>query len=100
MKIFKATAQSLALVLFLAGTSVAEPGRDYCEVHGKADPELCSYEPTTIGYTHDSDDNGFMDFTISVRYQLFPTLITRGQNYLHNGLGYDKIGRASCRERV
>ena len=30
------------------------------------------YEPSTIGYTKDSDDVGFMDFTISLKYQLFP----------------------------
>ena len=74
------------LVLYVAGISFAT-GRDYCEVHSEAEPRLCAYEPTTIGYTHDSDDTGFMDFKISVRYQLFPAWITRGQNYLWSGLG-------------
>jgi hypothetical protein len=36
------------------------------------EPRLCTYEPTTIGLTKDSDDVGFMDFKLSVRYQIFP----------------------------
>jgi outer membrane phospholipase A len=36
------------------------------------EPVLCSYEPNTIGWTKDSDDVGFMDFKLSVRYQIFP----------------------------
>ena len=86
MKILKEIAYSVVLVLYVAGISFAT-GRDYCEVHSEAEPKLCAYEPTTIGYTHDSDDTGFMDFKISVRYQLFPAWITRGQNYLRSGLG-------------
>jgi hypothetical protein len=86
MKILKEIAYSVVLVLYVAGISFAT-GRDYCEVHREAEPKLCAYEPTTIGYTHDSDDTGFMDFKISVRYQLFPAWITRGQNYLQSGLG-------------
>lgn len=35
-------------------------------------PSLCTYEPTTLGWTEDSDDVGFMDFKLSVRYQVFP----------------------------
>jgi hypothetical protein len=86
MKILKEIAYSVVLVLYVSGISFAT-GRDYCEVHSEAEPKLCAYEPTTIGYTHDSDDTGFMDFKISVRYQLFPAWITRGQNYLQSGLG-------------
>ncbi len=33
---------------------------------------LESYEPNTIGYTWDSDDVGFMDFKLSVKYPLMP----------------------------
>ncbi len=88
MKIFREIAYSVVLVMYIAGMLFAA-GRDYCEVHREAEPKLCSYEPTTIGYTHDSDDTGFMDFKISVRYQLFPAWITRGQNYIHSGLGDD-----------
>ena len=33
------------------------------------------YEPSTIGYTKDSDDVGFMDFTISLKYRLLPQTI-------------------------
>jgi hypothetical protein len=77
---------SAILVLFLGNIShAAEKNR--CEVHTEAEPMLCTYEPNTIGYTHDSDDTGFMDFKLSVRYQLFPVWITRGQNYLNEGLG-------------
>jgi hypothetical protein len=38
---------------------------------------LESYEPNTIGYTKDSDDVGFMDFKISVKYQIFPDEVYR-----------------------
>jgi hypothetical protein len=74
------------LFLFLVSLSFAEP-REGCEVHTKTDPMLCSYEPNTLGYTHDSDDTGFMDFTLSARYQLFPDTTTRFQNWVHRGLG-------------
>jgi len=87
MKILREIICSLVLVMYVAGISFAT-GRDYCEVHSEAEPKLCSYEPTTIGYTFDSDDTGFLDFKISVLYQLFPDSITRFQNYwLHSGLG-------------
>ncbi len=46
----------------------------------EAEPRLCSYEPTTLGWTKDNDDNGFVDFTISVRYQLLPLYFTRFQD--------------------
>jgi outer membrane phospholipase A len=36
------------------------------------EPVLCSYEPTTLGWTKDGDDVGFMDFKLSVRYQIYP----------------------------
>jgi hypothetical protein len=38
---------------------------------------LESYEPNTIGYTKDSDDVGFMDFKVSVKYELFPDLVSK-----------------------
>ncbi|HEY6010810.1 MAG TPA: hypothetical protein VIX18_05010 [Nitrospirota bacterium] len=60
-----------------------------CESHSQHEPQLCSYEPNTIGYTKDSDDTGFMDFKLSVRYQLFPVWSTRGLNFLNSGLGED-----------
>jgi hypothetical protein len=36
------------------------------------EPALCSYEPNTVGFTKDSDDVLFMDFKLSVRYQMYP----------------------------
>ena len=76
---------AIALVLLLPPASRAdEPG---CDVHGERQARLCSYEPTTFGYTWDSDDVGFMDFKISVRYQLFPESITKGLNHVAEGLG-------------
>ncbi len=39
-----------------------------------ADPALQSYEPTTMGYTWDSDDVPFFDFKVSVKYPIFPNL--------------------------
>jgi hypothetical protein len=51
--------------------------RDYCvsKVDGgrlKPEPRVCTYEPTTLGWTDDSDDVGFMDFKLSIRYQVYP----------------------------
>jgi len=86
MKIVKEAACAIALLLVVTGTPSADEV-DPCEVHSKAAPRLCSYEPTTIGYTHDSDDAGFMDFLVSVKYQLFPVWLTRGQNYFWSGIG-------------
>lgn len=61
-----------------------------CETHDdQKTASLCSYEPNIIGYTWDSDDVGFLDFSLSVRYQMFPKWITEGVNYLHEGLGQD-----------
>jgi hypothetical protein len=77
---------SAVLFLAIAGSVHADSG-SRCEVHTEADPMLCTYEPNTIGYTLDSDDSAFMDFKLSVRYQLFPAWITRGQNHLRDGLG-------------
>ena len=37
---------------------------------------LESYEPNTFGFTKDSDDVAFLDFTVSVKYQIFPVVIT------------------------
>ncbi len=89
MRFIVTLACSAVFMLLAAGTSFGTPSapRDYCEVHGKTDPQLCAYDPSTIGYTHDGDDNAFMDFTVSVRYQLFPFLTTSGLNALNSGLG-------------
>jgi hypothetical protein len=76
----------LFLVLLRCHAYAAEAQK--CESHAQRDPELCSYEPNTIGYTKDDDDSGFMDFKLSVRYQLIPDWSTRSLNYLfHPGVG-------------
>ena len=74
-----------AALLACCGLARADEGG--CDVHDKREPTLCAYEPNSIGYTQDSDDVGFMDFKISIRYQLFPDSITRGLNHIDDGLG-------------
>jgi hypothetical protein len=73
--------------ILLAWGCAAYADEKGCDVHGEKEAQLCGYEPTTIGYTKDSDDVGFMDFKISVRYQLFPESITKGLNYIADDLG-------------
>jgi hypothetical protein len=79
------------LLLIIPVTALA----DTCETHKTQAFDLrnplkaiCIYEPNTIGYTWDSDDEAFMDFKLSIRYQMFPDYLTRGMNFLHPGLGY------------
>ena len=67
-----------------------------CETHTRRKVDLrnplktiCVYEPTTVGYTHDSDDVSFMDFTLSLRYQLFPYDLTKDLEKFQKGLGYN-----------
>lgn len=55
-----------------------------CETHTKADPLLCIHEPTTVGITKDSDDSGFLDFKLSVQYQLLPQGVTNFLRLLHD----------------
>jgi len=71
----------------LAGWSAVRADEGGCDVHDKREPTLCAYEPNSVGFTQDSDDVPFMDFTISIRYQLFPDSITRGLNHFDEGLG-------------
>lgn len=82
---------SVAAILMLWGcASYAEDNevkKDTCDTRPGGDARLCSYEPNTLGYTKDSDDVGFMDFKLSVRYQLFPHWTTTGLNSLKAGLG-------------
>jgi len=78
----------LALLIFSISLSTAFGQEEKkCEWHAQKNPELCGYEPTTIGWTKDSDDSGFMDFKVSVRYQLIPDWSTKGLNALHKGIG-------------
>ena len=61
-----------ARVLFVTVLSIAVLA--HMPVLQAADPVLEGYEPTTLGYTKDSDDVPFFDFKISVKYPIFPTL--------------------------
>ena len=89
------TRLSVAAILLLWGcASYAENQelkKDTCDTLPGGEARLCSYEPNTLGYTKDSDDVGFMDFTLSVRYQLFPDLTTTGLNRLKAGLGDNTV---------
>ncbi len=60
-----------------------------CETHSAEDPVLCSHEPTTVGFTKDSDDSGFMDFKLSVQYQLFPKWFTDLLQLANDDLAYN-----------
>jgi len=66
-----------ASLVFGCLSHAAEPDRCFSRRNEdrpqlRTEPVLCSYEPNTIGWTKDSDDVGFMDFKLSVRYQIFP----------------------------
>ena len=68
---------------------------DVCETHkarsyepGENTPAICLHEPNTIGLTWDGDDNErFMDFKLSVKYQLIPEYSTNWLNKVKNHLG-------------
>ncbi|MBI3774096.1 MAG: phospholipase A [Gammaproteobacteria bacterium] len=64
------------------------------ELHA-ADPVLKSYEPTTMGYTWDSDDVPFFDFKISVKYPLFPELTGERVFFAFSGRFGQYIGTRS-----
>jgi len=63
-----------ACALPVAMLSVTTLLLSHATVLHAADPVLQSYEPTTMGYTWDSDDVPFFDFKISVKYPIFPEL--------------------------
>jgi len=77
----------VAVAALVLGCASFAAERDDCKTTWGDRPTLCAYEPNTIGYTNDSDDVGFMDFKISIRYQLFPGLVTWGFNHVASGLG-------------
>lgn len=57
--------------------------------------DLESYEPTTLGYTQDSDDDRFLDFKISVKYPLFPTLTDKRVFFAFSGRFGQYLGTRS-----
>ncbi len=77
----------IAATLLVWGCSSYATEAHKCETHSEQEPSLCSYEPNTVGYTFDSDDVGFMDFKLSVRYQMFPDWMTQGLNFVNPDLG-------------
>ncbi len=59
------------LLLWLAALPITQTtGHPHSE-DGKEILKLQSYEPNTIGITHDQNDVSFMDFKISLKYPLF-----------------------------
>ena len=68
---------------------------DVCETHKtrkyearKTTNKICLYEPNTVGLTWDNDDHErFMDFKLSVRYQLIPEYSTNWLNFISDHLG-------------
>lgn len=62
-----AIAIAISALMFSHGALAVDRGQISNDEH-----TIEPYEPSTIGYTKDSDDVGFMDFTVSLKYQLFP----------------------------
>lgn len=58
-----------------------ETGRKKSPCEQEAEPILQSYEPITGGYTHDSEDTGFMDVNLSLKIRLLPWCWT--PSYVH-----------------
>ena len=52
---------------------------------GSREPVLESYEPNTVGFTKDSDDDGFLDVKLSLIYPLMPQLM---QEHVHDSQIY------------
>jgi len=78
----------LALAALLASSGAALANElEKCETHERGEPQLCGYELTSVGYTKDSDDVGFLDLRLSLRFQVMPELMTRALNQLSGGMG-------------
>lgn len=63
----RATAAVLALPALLVSPLVAE-----AQTATSSEAVLESYEPNTVGFTKDSDDERFLDVKLSLRYPLMP----------------------------
>jgi outer membrane phospholipase A len=79
---------AVAALLAASTCHAIEADKTFCLSKKDADgldhpPALCTYEPTTLGWTKDSDDVGFMDFKLSVRYQIlhFPDKNDKDDNW-------------------
>lgn len=82
MSLIRITILIFAVMTVLSVSLSAAAENSPCEIHSERSPKLCPHEPTTLGYTKDSDDVPFMDFKISLKYQLFPDWLTRSQDYV------------------
>jgi hypothetical protein len=67
----KAAAAALALAAALASPALAQEG----QAARASEAVLQSYEPNTIGFTWDSDDERFLDVKLSLRFPLMPELM-------------------------
>lgn len=70
------TPSAPALLLAAALASLAFPQEAGANGLTKVLP-LESYEPNTMGWTNDSDDVGFLDFKLSVKYPVMPERICK-----------------------
>src|SRR5579864_8159817 len=69
------------IVLFAAGFAASSPATyatDAAPVRETCDePIVQGYEPTTLGYTWQRDDEPFVDFTLSFKAPLFRDLLCK-----------------------
>jgi hypothetical protein len=63
------------VVILLSWSGISQAAED--SAFRTLGPSLQSYEPNLIGYTWASEDTGFVDFTLSVKYPLLPKLTQR-----------------------
>lgn len=61
----------IALLISSYGIATAHPHSEDDTAPKKRSLKLQSYEPNTIGITHDDNDVSFMDFKISLKYPMF-----------------------------
>lgn len=69
-----------AAALLLAAALASSVRAQVPQSSGAREPALESYEPNTVGFTKDSDDDGFLDVKLSLIYPLAPQL-TRDHLY-------------------
>ena len=65
----------LGVTVLAAGPNLGSAAED--SAFRTQGPSLQSYEPNLIGYTWASEDTGFVDFTLSLKYPLLPKLTQR-----------------------
>jgi hypothetical protein len=80
----------IGLLVGTAGTAAADVDRGPPRA---SENFIEAYEPNTIGYTHDDDDVGFLDFTISLKYRLLPKTLRSLTNGDANRVYFAFTGR-------